>query len=49
MSERVAAVSECPRCPVCESVGAVDMLAIPNERYQCGLCSFRFGPSEVDA
>ena len=47
MSERVIDAAECPTCPVCESDVYVDAVPIPEDRYECHLCSFRFAPSEV--
>jgi len=49
MSERVIDASECPTCPVCESDVYVDAVPIPEDRYECHLCSYRFAPSEVRA
>jgi len=46
MSERVIDAAECPTCPVCESDVFVDALKVPEDRYQCHLCSFRFAPGD---
>jgi transposase-like protein len=40
-------VAECPTCPVCASDVFVDAVPIPEDRYECHLCSYRFAPSEV--